>query len=83
MKNDVIESAQMTIKELKDERVRWAAAVGRRDGTLETMTARFEELKEKGRHAAEANQSYWAKRPRNQHSGYKRWDWSKDDTAER
>ena len=82
MKNHVIKAAQQTIKELMEERVNWAAAVGRRDGNLEAKTAHLDELKKQKREAAEARQSYWAKRKWNEHSGCKRWRWSNDDTAE-
>ena len=73
MKNHVIKAAQQTIKELMEERVNWAAAVGRRDGNLEAKTAHLDELKKQEREAAEARQSYWAKRKWNEHSGCKRW----------
>lgn len=83
MKTEQLEEAKKVTNDLLEERIRWAAAVGRRDGALSASTTRLQELDKQTRAAEEARQDFWAKRKakeleyKDAKGQGKSWEWSK------
>ena len=83
MKTEQLQEAKKVATELLEERIRWAAAVGRRDGALTASATRLQELEKETRQAEEARQDFLAKRKakeleyKDAKGQGKGWDWSK------